>query len=469
LSLKLKASLALKRLWSSVVLIAALGAVSCASRSGISSGATPPDAGPGSGSSSNYIAHIVVIVQENRSFDDLFATFPGADGATQGLMKTPSGDVYVPLQKVNLKENCDFPHGYHGFIKNYDGGKMDGFALGPGTCKGSTTADYQYVDPEQIMPYWDIAGQYVLSDHMFQTQGSGSFTAHQDLIAGATIINKKKTSSIVDLPTHTPWGCDAPKGTKTDLLHVVGSTLVYQNLKGPYPCLSYSTMRDLLDAASVSWKYYTPPIVGGEGKLWNAFDAIKAVREGPEWSTNISTPETNIFNDITYGQLPAVSWVIPDRQNSDHPSGPGGDTGPSWVASIVNAIGTSQYWPSTAIIVVWDDWGGFYDNEPPPFFDQWGGLGFRVPMLVVSPYAREMYPSQPGYVSHTQYEFGSILKFTEDTFNLGTLGTTDQRATSIVDCFDFTQPPRAFTEIPSSYSKSYFLHQKPSGAPVDSE
>jgi phospholipase C len=457
---------------SAAVLIATLGLASCAgSSTSATGGATlPRPVPPGSGSSSNYIQHIVVIVQENRSFDDLFATFPGADGATQGLMQTPSGsDVYVPLAKVNLKSTCDPPHGYHGFLKMYDAGKMDGFGLGGGACHGNVTAAYQYVDPSQIQPYWDIAEQYVLGDQMFQTQGSGSFTAHQDLIAGATIIDQAKTKSIIDLPTHTPWGCDAPHGTKTDLLKSVGSQLIYQNNKGPFPCLTYSTLRDLLDAKSVSWKYYSPPINGGEGRLWNAFDAIKAVREGSEWGTNVTMSDTQIFTDITNGQLPAVSWVIPDRQNSDHPAGPGPDTGPSWVAQLVNAVGESSYWPNTAIVVVWDDWGGFYDNAPPPFFDTWGGLGFRVPMLVVSPYAREATPSQPGYISHTQYEFGSILKFIEDTFNLGSLGTTDQRANSIVDSFDFTQPPRSFTQIPSSYSKSYFMHQRPSALPVDTE
>ncbi|HEY1866918.1 MAG TPA: alkaline phosphatase family protein, partial [Candidatus Cybelea sp.] len=177
-------------------------------------------------SGSKYIQHVIVVIQENRSFDDLFATFPGANGATQGLMKTSSGDVYVQLAKVQLKERCDFPHGYlGGYLKQLDGGKMDGFGLGPGLCHGNTTAAYQYVDPQAIMPYWDMAEQYVLGDAMFQTQGSGSFTAHQDLIAGATLINKAQTKSIVDLPTHTPWGCDAPHGTKTSLLTYTGSML----------------------------------------------------------------------------------------------------------------------------------------------------------------------------------------------------------------------------------------------------
>ena len=120
-------------------------------------------------------------------------------------------------------------------------------------------------------------------------------------------------------------------------------------------------------------------------------------------------------------------------------------------------------------MIVWDDWGGLYDHEPPPFFDRWGGLGFRVPMIVVSAYAREAYPSTPGYISHTQYEFGSILKFVENVWGLGSLGTTDERAASIVDCFDFTQPPRAFTPIPAKYSTRSLLSEPPSYEPVDTE
>ena len=472
-AVQLNASAALKTLPGPVAfLIASLAIVSCSSGSTSATGASslpqPGSSGTGGGSS-NYIQHIVVVVQENRSFNDLFATFPGVDGTTEGRMKVSSGsDTYVPLAEVPLKEHCDFGHGYSGFLKNYDGGAMDGFGLSSYACSGNFTAAYQYVNPQQIQPYWIMAEQYVLGDQMFQTQGSGSFTAHQDLIAGATILNDKQTISIVDTPNQTPWGCDAPPGTKTSLLKWTKTALKLKVHKGPFPCLGYETLRDLLDAKSISWKYYSPPVQGGEGALWNAFDAIKAVRYSSEWGVNVTSSDTQIFTDISYNQLPAVSWVIPNRPDSDHP-GPGDDTGPSWVASIVNAIGESPYWPTTAIVVVWDDWGGFYDNVPPPFFDHWGGLGFRVPLIVISPYAREAYPSEPGYVSNTQYEFGSILKFIEDTFNLGSLGTTDARANSIVDCFDFTQAPRTFQQIPSSYSKSYFMHRPPSNQPVDTE
>ncbi len=423
---------------------------------------------PAHKTSSAFISHIVVVIQENRSFDDLFATFPGADGATQGLLKGSSGDVYVPLKEVDLAERCDFGHGYRGFLKNYDGGKMDGFGLTGNKCGGDHLAAYQYVNPQQIAPYWILAQQYVLADHMFQTQGSGSFTAHQDLIAGGTTINPDRTITLVDYPTASPWGCDAPPGTRTTKLRWGNSHLWFRFQKGPFPCLTYPTLRDLLDAKSVSWKYYSPPVAGGTGAIWNAFDAIEAVRYSNEWGSNVTNSDTQIFTDISRGRLPAVSWVIPDRENSDHPSSPG-DAGPSWVASIVNAVGESPYWANTAIIIVWDDWGGFYDHVPPPFLDHFGGLGFRVPMIVVSAYAPRGISSSY-YVSHTQYEFGSILKFIENTFELGRLHTTDARATSIEeDCFDFSSPPRVFQQIPSSYSESYFLRQRPSYEAVDDE
>jgi phospholipase C len=443
------------------------------------------DTGSGSGGSSKYIQHVIVVIQENRSFDNLFSTFPGASGATGGCMAPPSdllprsetsshgcksGDQWVPLKEEALAEPCDWAHGRHNFLTDYDGGAMDGFGSegGGNNCPGKAgTKAYVYTNPSEIVPYWTMAKQYVLADQMFQTQGSGSFTAHQDLIAGGTILNPNKTQSVVDFPTSMPWGCDN-KDPKT-----VTSRLIWEHgmIKGefdggPFPCFSYATLRDLLDAKSVSWTYYSPPEPYGTGALWNAFDAIDAVRNGPEWTTNIQN-STKLLSDISGNSLASVAWVVPDDNNSDHPAVTH-DLGPSWVASIVNAIGESSYWDNTAIIVVWDDWGGFYDNETPPFFDHWGGVGFRVPMLIISPYAKEGKKGH-GYISHTQYEFGSILKFIENVWGLGQLGTTDTRATSIVDSFDFTQKPRKFTPIGSKYSRAYFLHQKPSYRPVDSE
>jgi phospholipase C len=406
-------------------------------------------------SAPRHIKHVVIVIQENRSFDNLFATYPGADGAKTGL--THDGKV-VPLTKASLKDKIDIRHQWETFVKEYDGGKMDGFDLidfGNGQPAG--LFPYQYVDPADLVPYWAMAKQYVLADHMFETQSSGSFVGHQDLIAGATAIDA--TQSLTNYPTNEPWGCDAPTGTLTSLLT---SDMGFKPNKGPFPCLDYRTLRDSLDDAHVPWKYYAPSFTyKSGGYLWTAFDAIHAVRYGSEWKTNISTPETKLFGDISKGTLPAVSWVIPDYKNSDHPESHTAD-GPSWVAQVVNAIGESDAWDSTAIIVVWDDWGGFYDHVKPPQLD-YQGLGFRVPMLVISPYAKK------GYISHTQYEFGSILKFVEDNWSMKRVGTTDVRAKSIADVFNFAAKPRPFVPFAASRSRSYFEHRPPSNMPVDNE
>ena len=153
-------------------------------------------------------------------------------------------------------------------------------------------------------------------------------------------------------------------------------------------------------------------------------------------------PETNFFADVSKGTLPAVSWVSPSDENSDHAGFGKADKGPAWVASVVNAIGGSQYWNSTAVIVLWEDWGGWYDHVPPPQLD-YAGLGIRVPMIVISPYAKA------GYVSHTQYEFGSVVKFVEDLWSMHRLGTSDVRAASMDDVFDFSAKPRKFVKIPA--------------------
>ncbi len=399
------------------------------------------------------------MIQENRSFDNLFATFPGADGATHGTLH--DGSTFA-LTKAPLADLHDLNHMHSGFLTEYDGGKMDGFdQIGfgsSGTQGPAGTYPLRYVNPSQIASYWSLAKNYALADHLFQTQGSGSFTAHQELIAGGTAINS--TESLIDFPSTGPWGCDAPTGTKTSLITNQGKYLF--NL-GPFPCLKYPTLKDLLDPKGVSWKYYTPPLLvpGSSGFLWNAFDAIHNVRYGPDWANDVISPETKIFDDISANRLPAVSWVIPSGPNSDHASGT--DNGPQWVASIVNAIGKSPAWSSTAIIIVWDDWGGLYDHVAPQQLD-YQGLGFRVPMIVVSPYAKSV-----GYISHTPYEFGSILRFVEDNWNLGRLGSTDVRATSISDMFDLSKPPRAFVPAPNSLSPKFFKDQPPSLDPTDDE
>ncbi len=450
----------MKHLAASLIACAALVLAGCArstSGSAPSVNVLPAAATP----APSPIKHVVIVIQENRSFDNLFARYPGADGATQGTMST--GQV-VPLVKGNLVE-YDVAHVHATFLREYDDGKMDGFdRVNAGidhVIQKIGRYNYRYVDPQQIEPYWTIAKQYVLADHMFSTQSSGSFTAHQDLIAGGTAVSR--WASVIDDPTDSggkggAWGCDAPAGTVTQLINVKRQEL---RNEGPFPCFKWHTLADLIDRAGLTWRYYTPQICCAGGAIWSAFDAIDAVRYSDEWEINVISPPPAFLPVARSGKLATVSWVVPQVHDSDHPGG-GPDLGPQWVASVVNAIGEGPDWHDTAIIVVWDDWGGLFDHVKPPQLD-YQGLGFRVPMLVISPYARK------DYVSHTQYEFGSILKFVENTFHLGSLYTTDLRATSIADCFDFTQPPRKFVPIPAKLTQAYFEHEPISNEPVDDQ
>ena len=319
---------------------------------------------------SRKIQHLVIVIQENRSFDNFFARFPGADGARTGLVHDGHR---IALVEHSLGDVVDPSHWHPAFVASYDKGKMDGFDR-----TNAGRLPYQYVDPAQIKPYWTMAKQYVLADHMFQTETSDSFTSHQVLIAGSTALSSTQTD--MGIPSSEIWGCDAPPGAVTSLLTWRG---VYRVNKGPFPCFDYATIRDLLDAKHLSWKYYaiTPDF------SWEAFQAIRAVRYHSEWTTNISTPETNVLTDAANGRLPSVSWVVPRIENSDHPGGGSNGEGPSWVAQVVNAVGEGPEWRTSAIVVIWDDWGGFYDHVPPPQLD-YAGLCFRVPMIVVSPYAR---------------------------------------------------------------------------------
>ena len=398
----------------------------------------------------------MIVVQENRSFDNLFSGYPGADAPRFGY----AGKKKIALRSTPLENPGNIENNWRDAIGGWNGGKMNGFEH-EHFYGGPLDYAYAYVPRRESAPYWAMARQYVLADRMFPTEFGPSYTSHLSLVAANTTIEPKPIAE-VDAPDGLPWGCDAPQGTRTFTL----TSARVERFNGPFPCYeNFPTIAGRLDAAGISWKYYASPLTRLPGKVWSVFDSIHAVRYGSDWQ-NVITPQTKILRDVPNGKLAQVSWVTPDWQDSDH-TGSGYDRGPSWVASIVNAIGESPYWNSTAIVVVWDDWGGWYDDAPPPQLD-FRGLGLRVPCIVISPYARS------GYVSHTQYEFGSILKLVEETFGLPPIGPpsrgfTDTRAASMLDAFDFAQQPRAFVPIPAPYSRQRFLDERPSYVPPDSD
>jgi phospholipase C len=449
----------MKRFGAFVYLCVLAGAITGASGCSSSTTTTPvvrPTPGAG-------IQHIIIMMQENRSFNNIFAGFPGAETAMQGPCKPEGqaakwckGDHIVKLHAVHLKTGrpnlgVDIDHSHHGFGVECDPNasnvcQMDGFDLirfgESGQGYYAKLYPYAYVERNETAPYWKLAQQYTLADKMFLTDTASSFIAHQLILSGTVALNDHE--SLTDQPNQTPWGCDAPPGTKAPILSKNG----HENFFGIFPCFTqYKTIADLLDTKDVSYLFYvlqgvdaTKPYFDFSGAAWNGFDAIKKFRYSPDWKKHISIPNTNIFSDLKGGTLPAVSWVIPSLFDSDHPAS-GCDGGPRWITSVVNAIGTSQYWKHTAIIILWDDWGGWYDPAPPPQ-DNYTSLGMRIPMILVSPYAK------PHNVSHTEYNYGSILRFVEDTFNLGSLGTTDASANSLADSFDLTQAPNAFKAAP---------------------
>ena len=431
------------------------------------------------------------MVQENRSFDNLFAGFPGADTTMEGLCKPKLPKTTwctvareIPLKPIKLEDGHvpggkDICHSHQCFKIECDFDKAinvcrnDGFDLiDLGEFQTGVPAKlypYAYVERSETRPYWDLAKQYTLADKMFFTDTASSFIAHQELIAGTVRLNDDE--SLTDEPDAMPWGCDAPPGAQTALLFRDGRWFDPPRPRSagpphlPFPCFTqYRTMADLFDTANTSWKFYVWWMFGAHadfsGDVWNGFDAIKKIAcpskhsdpsgqpvcsRGEDWS-HMSFPTTNLFADIKKGKLPQVSWVIPTLCDSDHP-GSGANRGPRWVTEVVNAIGSSRYWENTAIILVWDDWGGWYDNVPPPQIN-YTSLGFRVPMIVISPWAK------PHYISHAQYKFGSILKFVEQNFGLGSLGTSDATANSMADVFDFTQHPNRFEPAPLPHVRS---------------
>lgn len=368
----------------------------------------------------SQIQHIVFIVKENRSFDNLFGTFPGVNGATSGPV---SNGTTIPLSHTKDQVR-DMGHDWTDSLTAINGGKMNQFDL---VNLGNIDGDYMSMSQYQqsdIPNYWTYAQTFALSDETFSSLHGETFPNHLYTImadSAQVIFNPVGPGGI----QATSWGCDS----------AVGTTVITQTPQGVqsmvYPCFDNTTLGDLLSDANISWTSYAP-ILNANGYVYNTYNAINHIRNTDMWTEHV-VDWHNFISDASSGNLPAVSWLVADANDSDH--APNSlCQGENWSVQQINAIMQGPDWGSTAIFLTWDDFGGFYDNAAPANPDYYG-FGPRVPMIIISPY------SIPGSVDHTQFEFSSVLKFVETRFGLGSLTLRDADAADMTDAFNFTQTP----------------------------
>jgi phospholipase C len=435
-----------------------------------SSSVTPPTTDEGI----HKIQHVVVIMQENRSFDSYFGTYPGADGIPMSNGKPTvcapdpkTGDCLAPYYNPD-DLNTGGPHGAPAAIADVDGGKMDGFARvasagakactdpNDPSCTGGRVLDAMgYHDARQIPNYWTYASDFVLQDRMFEPNASWSLPAHLFMVSGWSATCSKPAD-----PMSCTSALQAPN-LPPDFQPARAKSGTVQR-----PDYAWTDLTYLLHQHSVSWAYYvadgtepdceddsavtcapTPQHAGTPG-IWNPLPWFDTVHQDGELG-NIEQL-TQFYQAAKRGTLPAVSWITPNGKTSEHPPALISD-GQAYVTGLVNAIMQGPNWDSTAIFLAWDDWGGFYDHVVPPKIDA-NGYGLRVPGIVISPYAKR------GYIDHQTLSFDAYLKFIEDDFLDGqrinplTDGRPDSRADVREDAgqlgdltqdFDFSQPPRS--------------------------
>jgi phospholipase C len=423
------------------------------------------DSGPGADAAPHTaslpIKHVIFLVKENRTFDVYFGRYPGANGTTTGKL---SDGGSIPLGPLYDRSSPDISHAWQAALTAYDDGGMDKFDLASANAgiiddSGAPHA-YQAAQRSDIPNYWALAQGFVLADNFFSSLHGPSFPNHLYTIAAQSGGVRDNPTFRLDAgaapqvppggqpgeaglePDDIPplkqrggvWGCDADPRTRVPVLDQEGE------VEEIYPCLDFPTLGDELDSAGVSWKMYAPAtgvddagFQGSAGYIWTVYDAIRHMRDSPLWAEHIVTTEQFAI-DAANGTLPAVSWISTPSPVSEHPPA-SVCVGENWTVSLVQALAGGPNWNDAAMFITWDDFGGFYDHVAPTQLDVYG-LGFRVPLLVVSPYARA------GMVDHTRAEFSSVLKFIETDFGLPSLTDRDKNAADMTQVFDFTQAPR---------------------------
>jgi phospholipase C len=367
------------------------------------------------------IKRVVFLIKENRTFDHLFGTFPGARGVTVGMDRGEPRPLVRGIDRLP----GDLPHCYPCAISAWNRGAMDGFDQG-------RYGDWAYsqLRRQQLPNYWRWAEEFVLFDNVFASAHGPSFPNHLYTIAA-------QSGGARDNPLRTrgskTFGCDAPE---RDLVEVVDSEGRVEMVP---PCFDFRTEGDLLNRAGIPWAYYAAE-EDQRGYIWSAYAAIRRYREDPEKWQRHMFPVDRVVEDIRAGRLPPVTWITPRFELSEHPEF-SLCHGENWSTDVIDAIMRSPMWEHTAIFLTWDDYGGFYDHVPPPQLDRMG-LGIRVPMILISPYARR------GHVSHELGEFSSVLRFIEDNWGLRKLTHRDREATPLLSAFDFDQEPRPAVPLP---------------------
>jgi phospholipase C len=380
------------------------------------------------------IKHIVFIIKENRTFDHLFGRFPGAEGATTG--RTCDGRV-VPLRRAH--DNIKGPvHSFIAGLQALNGGQMDCFDRLPGQ---ENMEAYTQYERRQIPNYWAYAKHFTLADHFFSSIYGPTGPEHLWTIAA-------QSDRFVDQVRNDQAGtgvpreyCDDPKERASSFkkLTRVQEDVAYELEEIPdigalirrfwttrWPCIDILTLPDLLERRNISWGYYR-----GDNQFVDPLRQIRHIREGPMWEKRRT--DADFVTAAVAGKLHAVSWVVPSYELSDHPPESLCE-GENWTVRVLNAIQSSPDWKNTAVILAWDDFGGFYDHVPPPHMDLYG-FGPRVPAILISPWAKS------GYIEHRTLEFSSVLKLIERIHGLPSLASRDRRANDMMDMFDFSQRP----------------------------
>ncbi|HEV3311373.1 MAG TPA: alkaline phosphatase family protein [Chloroflexota bacterium] len=358
---------------------------------------------------SGPIKHIVILIRENRSFDEMFGRLPGVDGSTTAPL--PSGRI-VRLGPGEDRSLLDIAHSGVAAARSIDNGKMDGFSLLPGAIQDSRDVALTQYGQSDIPAYWAYARRFTIDDHFFSTIAGASFPNHLVSVAGTSV--NTDNNPVDNVPNS--WGCDSGRYSRVDSVNPL--TGAHKNVK---PCFNIPTIVDEMQAAHVSWKYFSPPRYRS-GYIWNALDAVRHDRYSPLWNQDVVN-STQFVKYVKAGRLPAVSWLVTGEPVSDHPPF-SICVGENWVVNELNPLMRSQLWKSTAVFLTWDDFGGFFDHVPPPHLNDIA-LGPRVPTIVISPYARRH------FVDHRRYDFASILKYIEVKYHLKSLAYYDRHAANI--------------------------------------